>query len=210
MIKSLIGKIPCINRVWTFINKRKFEKLEIESWEKRGEQVPPPHIVKFITIKQKRIINKAKVLIETGTYEGAMIDSCKRIFKKIYSIELDESLCENARILFQSYPHITIINGDSGEKLVSVLKEINEPCLFWLDGHYSGGITAKGNVNTPIMAELKAILTHHINNHVILIDDARLFVGENDYPTVNDLTTFVQNENASKRIVIENDIIIIW
>jgi len=102
-----------------------------------------------------------------------------------------------------------IINGDSGEKIQSLLTEINEPCVFWLDGHYSGGITAKAEIDTPIMAELDAIFNHKILNHVILIDDARLFIGENDYPTINALTLYVKNKDKSKTISVENDIIII-
>jgi len=209
MIREKI-KSSVVYKIWCFLNKKRFERLEIESWMSNNKPVPPPHNIKFYTIKKKRKINKARILIETGTYKGAMIDSCKPLFKKIFSIELDRSLYEEAKVRFRKYSRINLINGDSGEKLVSLLTEIHEPCLFWLDGHYSGGITAQGNVDTPIMAELKAILTHHIKNHVILIDDARLFIGENDYPTVDDLTTFILNENASKRIAIENDIIIIW
>ena len=191
------------------MNKSRFEELLINDWINNGRQLPPPHIVKFQTIKEKQKINNARILIETGTYKGAMIISCKKLFKKLYSIELDKTLFESANQFFKSYNHIKIINGDSGEKIQSLLTEINEPCVFWLDGHYSGGITAKGDIETPIVAELEAILTHNIKNHVILINDARLFNGENDYPTINALTLYVKNKDKSKTISVENDIIII-
>jgi hypothetical protein len=65
-----------------------------------------------------------------------------------------------------------------------LLKKIHEPTLFWLDGHWSGGITAQGDKDTPVVAECEAVLSHHVQGHVILVDDARCFTGENDYPTI--------------------------
>ena len=43
-----------------------------------------------------------------------------------------------------------------------------------------------GKLNTPVMDELKTILGQRLE-HVILIDDARLFVSEYDYPTITKL-----------------------
>ena len=208
MIKLIIRK-TYLYSIWRFLNKKRFEKLQIKEWTINGKQIPPPHIVKFYTIKEKQKINNAKILIETGTYKGAMIKSCKKLFKNIYSIELDKNLYKEAVDKFQKFPKIKILNGDSGLELKKLLLEIKSPCLFWLDGHYSGGITAKGDIETPIVAELEAILTHNIKNHVILIDDARLFNGENDYPTIKELTAFIYERNNFLKICIENDLIII-
>ena len=54
-------------------------------------------------------------------------------------------------------PHVTIFQGDSATVLPKLLATIQEPCLFWLDGHYSGGITALGKSITPILDELQTI-----------------------------------------------------
>ena len=70
---------------------------------------------------------------------------------------------------FSKLTHINLIKGDSSEKLPEILKSLKEPALFWLDGHYSDEITAKGDLNTPIYNELTAILNHPIKNHVILM-----------------------------------------
>jgi len=82
---------------------------------------------------------------------------------------------------------VHIHQGDSGEVLGAVIAPLEEPCLFWLDGHYSGGITALGAESTPILRELEAIAAHPIPAHVILIDDARCFTGTDGYPTIDDL-----------------------
>ena len=88
--------------------------------------------------------------------------------------------------------------------------KINERAIFWLDGHYSDGITAKGDLNTPILKELEAILSHNIKDHIILIDDARCFVGKDDYPTIEQLKNFVYKRNNNLKFEIEYDIIRIY
>src|SRR3990167_3220711 len=66
--------------------------------------------------------------------------------------------------------------------------------LFWLDAHYSGTGTARGRKDTPIARELKAILTHRVRNHIIIIDDARLFNGQNSYPKLTWLRKLIKEK----------------
>ena len=105
------------------------------------------------------------------------------------------------------YPHINILRGDSSKVLPIILSKIDKPALFWLDGHYSAGITAKGDLNTPILKELKLILNHKIKKNIILIDDARCFVGKDDYPTIAELESFVKKINPNLSFKNEDDII---
>jgi hypothetical protein len=177
-------------------------------WRVRGKPVPPPHIIKEKMIKE--YAKSGNIFIETGTYQGQMIDAVKGHFKKIYSIELDGVLFEKAKKKFSSNSSIEILKGDSGIILADILKKVNEPCVFWLDGHYSGGITSKGNLNTPICRELETIFNHKVKNHTIIIDDARCFVGKNDYPTIDaikDLVATKTGNNMGCKIV--NDAILI-
>jgi hypothetical protein len=91
-----------------------------------------------------------------------------------------------------------------------ILKSISEPCLFWLDAHYSAGITAKGEEETPIQQELEIISKHSCKNHIILIDDARLFNGTKSYPDIKELKEKVRKLFKEPAIKIENDIIQIF
>jgi len=77
-------------------------------------------------------------------------------FKTIFSIELDEKLYKKAMRKFQMYDHISIFHGDSPRILYEILSKIKLPCIFWLDAHYSGGETTKGDVETPIMNEIRS------------------------------------------------------
>ena len=173
------------------------------AWEKQGRPSPPPHIIKEELIRDYARTFNTAVLIETGTYLGDMVHAMKKSFTRIISFELDQTLAAQAQHRFANDNHIQIVQGDSGRLLAEHLKNINEPCLFWLDGHYSGGITAKGTLETPIKNELTAILSHLVDGHVILIDDARCFTGENDYPTLDELKSLV----GERKFSVEHDVI---
>ena len=177
------------------------------AWEKQGRPSPPPHIIKEELIRDYAKSFNTPILIETGAYLGDMVHAMKKSFSRIVSFELDQTLATQARERFANDNHIEIVQGDSGKLLGEVLAKINEPCLVWLDGHYSGGITAKGPLETPIKNELTAILSHPVDGHVILIDDARCFTGENDYPTINELQNFVAERKPNHKFSLEHDVI---
>jgi hypothetical protein len=177
------------------------------AWERQGRPSPPPHIVKEELIKDYAKTFNTQILIETGTYLGDMVHAMNKSFSRIISFELDHNLATQAQQRFANDPHVEIVEGDSGKLLDEHLATINEPCLFWLDGHYSGGITAKGALETPIKNELTAILSHPVDGHVILIDDARCFTGENDYPTLDELKNFVAERKPNHKFSVEHDAI---
>jgi hypothetical protein len=166
-----------------------------------------PDEVKQSTVKHYGERFHVTAFIETGTYEGDMVDAVKDSFRRIYSVELDSALFERAKSRFSFDDHITILRGDSGEVLPQLLGDLRVPTLFWLDAHYSRGITARGELETPIMKELESILHHDISGHVILIDDVRCFTGEHDYPTVEGVRQFVLSRRPELNFSVADDII---
>lgn len=179
---------------------------QVAEWEKKGRPAPPPHIVKQMTIDEYRKKFGITVLIETGTFLGEMIEAHKHNFKKIFSIELGEKLFERARKKFRESPHIHLLQGDSGVVLHKLIPEIDEPVLFWLDGHYSEGITALGEKECPVREELDAILPNKFK-HVILIDDARMFNGTHDYPTIEEIKKILETTGQKFDVEVKDDII---
>ena len=169
---------------------------EFWQWKRRGLSIPVPHIIKQRTVREYAKRFHLDTLVETGTYKGEMIYATRKSFQRIFSVELDLTLYEQAKQKFISNHHITILHGDSATMLPEILAEINTPSLFWLDAHFSGGITAKGDINTPIIQELQLILNHPIKTHVILIDDAREFVGQNDYPQLDMLESMLSKRHS--------------
>lgn len=130
-----------------------------------------------------------RTFVETGTADGETVATVFTDFDLIYTIELDEYLHFQAIARFVDLPKVHCLLGDSGVILPHVVAELTEPALFWLDGHYCGG--ARGDIDTPIVAELEAALKAPAGS-VILIDDARLFGGGKehteeffDYPDVS-------------------------
>ena len=184
--------------------------FKINKWERKGRTIPPPPAVKAKIIKEYAGRFSTDILIETGTYTGDMVSSMSNVFSQIYSIELSHDLYQKAKHKFARYPHICIMHGNSSEVLPRILSSIDKTCLFWLDAHYSGGITAKGELDTPIISELKHIFSHQVKDHVILIDDAREFTGKNDYPTIGNLRVFIHQECPDYIFEVADDIIRIY
>lgn len=129
------------------------------------------------------------------------------LFRTIHTVELDPELFATAEKRFSSTPHIRVWHGDSSEVLARLLMETSDPVLFWLDAHYSGGITSMGAEETPIGREVRLILDWWKPGSVIMIDDARLFTGANGYPTLSDLKTLVLSRLTGAIFEVEDDII---
>lgn len=144
--------------------------------------------------------------IETGTFVGDMVEAIRPLARQAYSIELQDHFYQVCRMRFLFRRNVQILKGDSGKILPTILENVRGPALFWLDGHYSGGDTAKGDLETPIMEELRAIRDHGINTHVILIDDVRHF-GQGDYPKIETLCELLKSINNAYQIEIKDDIL---
>jgi hypothetical protein len=156
----------------------------LAEWEKSGRPIPPPPAFKQQLIRATAARFGARVLVETGTYYGGTIASVLNVFETIYSIELSEELHARAVGRFKRHQKVRLCHGDSASELPGILNELNGPALFWLDAHYSGEGTARADVDTPIVQEMKTIAGHRVRQHVVLIDDARLFNGTDGYPTI--------------------------
>lgn len=180
-------------------------------WLIKGRPVPPPDIVKEKILEKYARRYTPKIFIETGTYYGDKIYALKHLFSEIISIELDKKLYEKAKQRFKDSSNIHLIQGDSSAILPKILPNIKETILFWLDAHYSGGVTARGTKETPISSELKSIMNIHPKGNIILIDDARLFVGNNDYPSIDELILLIKRniKIIDFSYKIDNDVIII-
>jgi uncharacterized LabA/DUF88 family protein len=189
------------------ILKKIYSKKQLRDWYSNGCPVPPPHIVKQLTIKEYQKRSGYKILIETGTFLGDMVEAQKKCFEKIISIELSVELYKKAVKRFKRHSNVEIVYGDSGQVLPEIMKDIDIPAIFWLDGHYSEGITAKGDTDCPIYNELTAIFNDKNLKNIILIDDARCFTGKGDFPRLDELTGFIKTRNQKCQISLENDII---
>lgn len=176
-------------------------------WRLAGKPVPPPHIVKQHIILGYQRRRRLRTFVETGTYTGEMISAVRRHFERIVSIELDARLYEAACRRFEGDAGVELLHGDSAELLPIVLRDLHEPAMFWLDGHFMGAGTGRGAVDSPLTDELRALLAHPVRGHVVLIDDARLCVGADGYPSIDELRAMVTRERPGTLVTVDADII---
>jgi len=204
ILKELIKRTP-VYPAWRIMERIIRQRRELREWESCGRPAPPPYIIKQRTLREFAQRFGVKVLIETGTLYGDMIEAMKSYFSQIYSIELSNELYEKAKRRFAGDRRIQIIHGDSGIELGKLIATLDQPALFWLDGHYSGGVTARGDKDTPIYEELTLIFNSQQKGHVVIIDDARCFGTDPAYPSIDELSKFIRANSPNIKIDVEND-----
>ena len=169
----------------------------------------------------RRIVSeeKKKIFIETGTAGGEGVYRASMAgFAEIFTIEFCADIYEYSKRIFSIYPQIHQYLGDSATVLTKILPSIHEPAVFWLDAHYNGprGTDSLGDVNDkcPLLRELKAIASHHIHTHTILIDDVRCFGTKDfDYLSLEKVMDAIHQINPNYEISFEagylpNDVLV--
>ena len=178
-------------------------------WIIHGKPIPAHGRYKWKVLKRESRKYNTEIFIETGTAGGGTVLNLENNFKTLYTIELDQTLYHQGKARVGNRGKIICLQGDSGIVINEILNKLDTPATFWLDAHYSGIGTAKGQLDTPIINELRSIFTHKIKNHVIIIDDAREFNGHNDYPPIENIEKMVKLKAPEYEFRRDNDLIII-
>ncbi len=104
------------------------------------------------------------LFIETGTYQGGgVVIALRSGFKRVISIEANDELFLFSSDKFKDDDRVEIFKGNSPDILWTILPELDEPAVIFLDAHAS-------NYN-PIFDELNVIKEQDIKTHTIMIDD---------------------------------------
>lgn len=175
-------------------------------WKLRGKPPRSPHLLKQRTVLEYAEKYRLRILVETGTYYGEMVAAMKNQFERIYSVEYDPDLARRAVQRFAPHPNIRILEGDSRQLLPELLKTLTQPSLFWLDAGYYGWSGTQGDRGRLSM-EVDAILRHPVKRHIILIDDARGFNGQDGTLTVQELKRSVESEFPDLVVEVKYDIL---
>jgi hypothetical protein len=182
-------------------------RKDLRVWSNGSGARGPLHFTKEGVVRQYADRFGLRNFVETGTYMGDMTHAVRDRFDKIVTVELDSGFCKAARWRLRKLSHVTVIEGDSSTVLPQILQATSEPCLFWLDAHYSGWPTSKSESDTPIVRELEVILDHPVREHVVLIDDACCFTGDDDYPSISHLHDFATTRRSDMTLHVADDII---
>ncbi|QJE94589.1 hypothetical protein [Luteolibacter luteus] len=144
--------------------------------------------------------------VETGTYLGETTAAMAALYKKVFTVEIHEELARKAAARFADHVNVEAYHGNSAEVLPKIIAKLDGPAVFWLDAHYSGPRTGKASRECPIEEELSIIFGNPSQEHLIFIDDARLFVGKNSYPKIGRLWKFVRTHSPYS-MTVRDDII---
>jgi hypothetical protein len=156
--------------------------------------------------------------VETGTYQGVSLNVAAEIFSECHSIELSQSLYDDAKRRFAGRTNILLYQGESAVTLNVACEQFAErPVVFWLDAHWCvGENTAGQDSQSPLRDELRAIKSLHAQS-VVLIDDARLYLCPppqphrfTDWPDFHDIVILLQHLSQHHRLMILNDVIMFY
>lgn len=184
--------------------------LEFTEWEVAKFRSPSPQFIKQATIK--RNYQLGSVFVETGTYHGSTTSYLSSFAPQVISIEPDLILFNAASKKFSLKENITLYNGASEDVFPELIPSLKGDVTFWLDGHFSGGVTFQAQKDTPICFELEIIEINisNFNSLCVLIDDFRCFNPSSpefkDYPTKSFLVDWAIRNSLNWTV--ENDIFI--
>lgn len=190
--------------------KRIRRKIKPETilWIKSGYSMPSPFQVKIATLD--RHCEKNSDWIETGTYlaETTVCLAKKHNLCKIYTIEPAKEIFQYSQAKYSRIKNIEFLNGSSEDLFETTLLKTEGKLNLWLDGHYSGDITFKGELDSPIVHELETLSKHitRFENLAVFVDDFRLFGKSKGYPEASFLTTWAESNNMDWTV--EHDIFI--
>ena len=151
--------------------------------------------------------------LETGTSIGETAALAARHFPKVFTVEISPETFTAAQTALCELDNVLSELGSSPAFIREVLRDNpDDRFLFWLDGHWCGG--EQLGPECPILFELAEIAPVH-RNHVVLIDDARLFTSPPlpphdpyQWPTFDTIKDIFASWEPAPSVRIEHDIII--
>jgi hypothetical protein len=115
------------------------------------------------------------IFVESGTFMGETIFAMENLFKKLYTIEINEELYYQTKSKYNGNK-IKFLFGDSSSEMKNILDECNDKVIFFLDAHYSGGNTGNFKITTlytPLQKEIEDINSFCKQECLIIVDDCR-------------------------------------
>jgi hypothetical protein len=156
----------------------------------------------------------ADCFVETGTYQGATALWAGNVFSSVVTIEASEQLHALAVAQFGRLKNIRFLRGSSPDVLRQIVPTLPSPAIYWLDAHWSGGVTAGEEYECPLLEEIRAIDSHG-DDAFILIDDARLFLAPpplphkaEQWPDLAGVLGALREKHPSRYVVVFEDVII--
>lgn len=157
---------------------------------------------------------RVDVFVETGTNRAETAVWASANFERVYTIEAHGPLYQRAIEAFGDRKNIHFLQGDSRTHIRSLLTFLAEPAIFWLDAHWCGEHTFGKSDECPVVGELELLNTSKVA-HIVLIDDARLFLApppppheSNYWPDITTICRLLSLHDMNRYVVVHDDVII--
>jgi hypothetical protein len=154
-----------------------------------------------------------EAFIETGTNRGDTAIWAAEHFREIVTIEADPHLHDVASRRLSEYRNAEVLLGRSQEELSRILRGRGR-CLIWLDAHWSGPGTSGEEHECPVLDEIRAVDASDAE-HIVLIDDARLFLNaplpphkQDQWPSIGAVLDCLREGFPQAYITVWRDVII--
>lgn len=169
---------------------------------------PPEELV----IKLREFF-KVDCFVETGTYMGGTAIWASQRFAKVVTIENSPEIYKSTSERLSHIKNIEFLFGHTSVRLDEIVAKLQAPAIFWLDAHWSGGLTYGKTDECPILTELE-ITNRSDFPHCILIDDARLFTAPPPpphntkyWPDITALLAAINSKQGRYTVIVEDIIL---
>jgi hypothetical protein len=181
----------------------------VQDWIEEGQPVPPPQTVKVLMLANALSAGGSRRFVETGTLKGLTSGLMAWMPDvTVDTVEISQKYYELSEEKLGDFSNVNRHLGDSGVVLPRIMDGLDEPAVFWIDAHFSGGDTGKGDLMAPVKAELNSLLGHHVKDHIILIDDMRDFSGFGGYPEASEVVEWIGQQLTDHRCEIFYNILV--
>jgi SAM-dependent methyltransferase len=160
---------------------------------------------RYLLLEKLRSCN-LNVVIETGTFLGDTTHFLAARGYNVVTVEIEPRLAAWARARFGGVANVRVVEGDSEQLMTELIADLDQPALFYLDGHYSSGQTGRGQHETPVVKEVEAILRDAPSGSFVIIDDARCFGRLQDYPPLLDFLSSLRDRGVDDAVVMNDSI----
>jgi hypothetical protein len=143
-----------------------------------------PHgLTKFYAIDKLRRRTDADSFIEAGTSTGTTAARCARVFKRVFTIELDPCAAGAARAFLSRHSNVTVLEGDAQTLLPDVMRDHDlDRAIVFLDGHAPLGAPPNGVAPEPALELVDALSAFRQRICGIIVDDFRNFGAAPGFP----------------------------
>jgi hypothetical protein len=133
----------------------------------------------FKSLKDHSRYSNLRNFVETGTYKADTTMQAAEKFDFVYTTEIVPVLYENSKRIASRFDNISFYLGDSVELLQTIMPQVSDGAVFFLDAHQSGHDTGNNKKQlVPLIEEINTILSFDLGPSVFILDDLRLWKGQ--------------------------------